>query len=293
MAGFSDNQSIWLAVIPAFGNFIFTIAGLFLVDRMGRRKLLIASLVGVVFGFLLLTGSFLASNLTSLDATPIISSSCTYTNCGECVGNSHCGFCAVHDNTSHYLDGTCSSGTKQGSDFIINGTINSCSVYNIDQYNYEYLTADNVTDTDWFYNSCPGSKFAWLSIISLFIYIMFFAPGMGPLPWTVNSEIYPNWARSTCIAIATAVNWIFNLIVSLTFLSLADGLGQPKTFGLYAGLGLLGLLFVVLFVPETRGKTLEEVEPLFKRPYFLSLCYRDDRGVSSDDIGETQPLLNN
>ncbi|XP_019851521.1 PREDICTED: proton myo-inositol cotransporter-like [Amphimedon queenslandica] len=291
MAGFNDNQSIWLAVIPAFGNFIFTIIGLLLVDRMGRRKLLIASLVGIIFGFLLLTGSFLTSNLTSLEATPLSTADCTYTNCGECVGNSHCGFCAVYDNMSQFIDGTCSSGDKSGSDYIINGTTDSCSVYNMDEYD-EYLIADNFTNTDWFYNSCPGSKYAWLSILSLFIYIMFFAPGMGPLPWTINSEIYPNWARSTCIAIATAVNWIFNLIVSLTFLSLADGLGQPKTFGLYAGLGLLGLLFVVLFVPETKGKTLEEVEPLFKRPYFLSLCYRDDRGVSPDTVRESEPLLN-
>ena len=264
MAGFEARESILLATIPAFGNFIFTIVGLVLVDRMGRRKLLIISLIGIVFGFLLLMGSFLASNLTSPYAT-FIDSKCAYDRCGECVGSSNCGFC----NST----GTCLLGNSTHSDPT-------------------YM----CTSADWHYNSCPRSKFRWLPVlpvVSLFIYIMFFAPGMGPLPWTVNSEIYPTWARSTCIGIATTVNWLFNLLVSLTFLTLADDLGQPKTFGLYAGLGFLGLLFVILFVPETKGRKLEEMESLFKRPYFLSLCRCRDQSESSEIAIEKEPLLNN
>ena len=98
---------------------------------------------------------------------------------------------------------------------------------------------------------------------------------MGPLPWTINSEIYPTWARSTSIAIATYVNWSSNLIISMTFLTLADTLGQPPTFGLYAGFSFLALLFFFFLVPETRGRKLEDVEELFKRPYCLNWCRRD------------------
>ena len=274
MAGFSENNAIWLATIPAFGNFIFTIVGLFLVDRIGRRKLLIGSLVGVVAGFLLLSGSFILSNKESLPAKPLVSTSCQHWSCGTCVGNSHCGFCVIeiHSNGTSNINGTCSPGNATSSNYVLNLTnrTDQCEVYS------------DITDPDsnienkekrvWYYNSCPNNEYAWLAIISLVIYIAFFAPGMGPLPWTINSEIYPNWARSTCIAIATATNWIFNLGVSLTFLTLADGLGQPVTFAFYAGLGFLGLLFAIFLVPETKGRKLEEVEELFQKPYFMSLC---------------------
>jgi SP family myo-inositol transporter-like MFS transporter 13 len=44
--------------------------------------------------------------------------------------------------------------------------------------------------------------------------------GMGPMPWTINSEIYPMWARSSCNSVATSTNWMFNLLISMTFLTL-------------------------------------------------------------------------
>ncbi|VEL18997.1 unnamed protein product [Protopolystoma xenopodis] len=53
-------------------------------------------------------------------------------------------------------------------------------------------------------------------------YLIAFAPGLSPLPWTINSEIYPNWARGQGNAMATAVNWLANLVISLTFLSLME-----------------------------------------------------------------------
>ena len=272
MAGFSENNAIWLATIPAFGNFIFTVVGLFLVDRVGRRKLLIGSLIGVVIGFLLLSGSFILSNEKSPKAKPLLSTSCQHYSCGTCVGNSHCGFCVIHSNDSNlYTNGTCSRGNATSSDYVLNLTngTDQCEVF-VDKITYPDII--DYKDREWYYNSCPNNRYAWVAIISLVIYIAFFAPGMGPLPWTINSEIYPNWARSTCIAIATATNWIFNLFVSLTFLTLADALGQPITFAFYAGLGFLGLLFAIFLVPETKGRKLEEVEELFQKPYFVSWC---------------------
>ena len=294
MAGFDDNSSIWLACVPAFGNAFFTVVGLLLVDHLGRRKLLLISLMGVIVGFILLSSSFILTDQYTPPATPLFkdfNDSCPYTSCGSCVGSSQCGFCALYSNTTHqYLNGTCSpantSSFSHPSIFIV-GSNESCGTYaDLVRHHPHQLADDYFSSGDlppstsqhrWFYYSCPNNHFAWLAIASLFIYIMFFAPGMGPLPWTINSEIYPTWARSTGIAIATSVNWIFNLIVSLTFLTIADALGQPTTFGVYAGLGFIGLILFFLFVPETKGTKLEEVEQLFQRPHFLSWCRRKRR----------------
>lgn len=97
---------------------------------------------------------------------------------------------------------------------------------------------------------------------------MFFAPGMGPLPWTVNAEIFPQWARSTGNAITSAVNWTFNIIVSMTFLTLTEIITRQGTFALYAVICFTGLLFMYLCLPETKGKPLEEVTNLFSYPLF-------------------------
>ncbi|EPQ17311.1 Proton myo-inositol cotransporter [Myotis brandtii] len=87
--------------------------------------------------------------------------------------------------------------------------------------------------------------------------------GMGPMPWTVNSEIYPLWARSTGNACSSGINWIFNVLVSLTFLHTAEYLTYYGAFFLYAGFAAVGLLFIYGCLPETKGKKLEEIESLF------------------------------
>lgn len=273
MAGFSNKDAIWLATIPGGANFLFTILGLFLVDRIGRRKLLIGSVCGVIVSLLVLSMTFFLMDRFSLPSNPFDRDSCVYYHCGSCVGNSGCGFCVELDVDSHgYSNGTCSPISDNGTDaskYLLNG---SCALFG------ENITTGVSVPVEssglqrlWSSYNCPGSKLAPLAIVMVFLYIASFAPGFGPLPWTINSEIYPTWARSTAISIATMVNWTFNLLVSMTFLTMADNLGQPATFGVYAGLTFLGLLFVILLVPETRGRTLEEVESLFQRPHFITV----------------------
>ena len=228
MAGFSDGDAIWLAAIPAFGNFVFTVVGLLLVDRIGRRKLLIGSEAGVIISLALLGVSFFVMDFESLPATPLMKNECDFYSCGACIGNSRCGFCVEHLNSS-YINGTCSRAVEEedghmGSKYPHDNA--SCTLF------FESTTGDLLVDSfydstsekdrEWFFNSCPDSRLAPLTIAVLFLYIAFFAPGMGPLPWTINAEIYPTWARSTAIAMATTVNWLSNLIVSMTFLTLTD-----------------------------------------------------------------------
>ncbi|KAK4266506.1 hypothetical protein QN277_027413 [Acacia crassicarpa] len=106
--------------------------------------------------------------------------------------------------------------------------------------------------------------YGWLAILGLALYIAFFSPGMGPVPWTVNSEIYPEEYRGICGGMAATVNWVSNLIVSQSFLSIAAALGTGSTFLIIAGIAVLAFLFVAVYVPETKGLTFDEVEQIWR-----------------------------
>lgn len=98
-----------------------------------------------------------------------------------------------------------------------------------------------------------------LSLVALVVYVVCFAFSLGPVVWVLIAEIYPTAVRGPAMSVATMANWSANLLVALTFLTLLDELGEAETFWLYAGITALALVFVVLRVPETRGKTLEEI----------------------------------
>lgn len=104
-----------------------------------------------------------------------------------------------------------------------------------------------------------------LAVVGLALYIIFFSPGMGPVPWTVNSEIYPQAYRGICGGMAATVNWISNVVVSESFLSIADAAGTGTTFLILAGISLLAFVFVAVCLPETKGLAFEEVEEIWRK----------------------------
>ncbi|KAK9764443.1 hypothetical protein K7432_008046 [Basidiobolus ranarum] len=116
-------------------------------------------------------------------------------------------------------------------------------------------------------NVCDGSRpwSSWLALASLILFVAFYALGLGNIPWVVQSEIFPLSIRGQASGIATAANWIFNLIISMTFLSLTEAISQAATFWLYAGIACLGWVFVYFLLPETKGKSLEEIRDLFSK----------------------------
>ncbi|MBU6383672.1 MAG: sugar porter family MFS transporter [Verrucomicrobia bacterium] len=103
------------------------------------------------------------------------------------------------------------------------------------------------------------------AIFAMLIYVGFFAVSLGPVAWLIISEVYPLGVRGRAMGIATFSNWLCNYFVSLTFLTLIQDLGTSGTFWLYAIICLLGLWFVIRLVPETKGKTLEEIQSFWKK----------------------------
>jgi SP family galactose:H+ symporter-like MFS transporter len=100
----------------------------------------------------------------------------------------------------------------------------------------------------------------YLAIGSLAIYVASFAVGLGPVFWLMISEIYPLKARGAAMSVATAANWGMNLTVALTFLTLLGALGRAETFWLYGGIAVAAWVFFYRLVPETKGKSLEQIE---------------------------------
>jgi MFS transporter, SP family, galactose:H+ symporter len=94
----------------------------------------------------------------------------------------------------------------------------------------------------------------------LLTFIVGFAMSAGPLIWTLCSEVQPLKGRDFGIGCSTFTNWIANMIVGATFLSLLNGIGHAATFWLYAGLNLVFLVITFALVPETKGVTLEQIE---------------------------------
>ena len=136
------------------------------------------------------------------------------------------------------------------------------------------------SSSSWFTRGCP-SQFGWLAIMGMALYICFFSPGMGIVPWAVNSEIYPLQYRGIGGGLAATCLWVSNLIVSETFLSLTSAIGVSKTFLVFMVIAIITLLFVILFVPETKGLSLERLHEMLHDLYmekknggkWSSLCY--------------------
>jgi len=91
-------------------------------------------------------------------------------------------------------------------------------------------------------------------------YIISFGIGLGPVMWLLISEIYPTKIRGKAMSIATLSVWGANWLVAGTFLSLLDHAGPAKTFWLYACLCVAAFVFCYAFVPETKGRSLEQIE---------------------------------
>ncbi|MDR3235605.1 MAG: D-xylose transporter XylE [Prevotellaceae bacterium] len=101
-------------------------------------------------------------------------------------------------------------------------------------------------------------------VLSVIMYAAFFMMSWGPICWVLISEIFPNTIRGKAVAIAVAAQWIFNYIVSSTFPPLYK-FSPMVAYGLYGTMCVLAALFVWKFVPETKGKTLEDMTKLWKK----------------------------
>ncbi|MDU3077675.1 MAG: sugar porter family MFS transporter, partial [Mixta calida] len=100
----------------------------------------------------------------------------------------------------------------------------------------------------------------YFAIAMLLMFIIGFAMSAGPLIWVLCSEIQPLKGRDFGITVSTTTNWIANMIVGATFLTMLNTLGNANTFWVYAGLNILFIILTVMLIPETKNVSLEHIE---------------------------------
>jgi len=217
LAGFSsDFEAVWLSAVVAFCNVLGTIIGLYCVDRIGRRKLTLTSL-GLVCFVLMAIGVvfYLAeheSQHINANTTDNIDNCNQYQYCFDCVQDDNCGYCSSYNTDTD---------TDRNTDIDIDTTTGYTACVAGDD---SMATQDQQCHSQYYYGTtCPGDAtvtIGWIIFILLCSYLFVFAPGMGPMPWCINSEIYPTSVRGLANSIATTVNWGTNFVMSATFLTL-------------------------------------------------------------------------
>lgn len=126
-----------------------------------------------------------------------------------------------------------------------------------------------------FFIPAETHRTARIACIALGIYLfgIVYSPGEGPVPFTYSAEAYPLYVRSYGMSLATATTWFFNFVLAITWPSLNAAFTDPGAFSFYAVWNLVGFCLVLCFVPETKGKTLEELDQVFSVPTHVHAAY--------------------
>ena len=114
------------------------------------------------------------------------------------------------------------------------------------------------------HRTVPVSKISWLAVTCIITFISMYSLSWGPISWMLLGEFFSPKARGTAAAICNVVNWLATFLIMKFFPLMKDNLKDQGVFWFYAGSCLFSSFFTVFFVPETKGKTLEEIEDYFR-----------------------------
>ncbi|KAI2751962.1 hypothetical protein DTO012A8_9799 [Penicillium roqueforti] len=124
----------------------------------------------------------------------------------------------------------------------------------------------------WIPESSHNARLACIAS-GTYLFGVVYSPGEGPVPFTYTAEVYPLYMRSYGMALGTATMWFCNFILAVTWPSLRAAFTIQGAFAWHASWCLVGWWMVLLFMPETKGKTLEELDQVFSVPTRLHAQY--------------------
>jgi len=224
--GLSQDASLGQAVIVGFINLIFTFVAINLIDKIGRKPLLLAGLIGILCSLLLISTGFQRATY-QLDANVI-----------QQVG--------------------------------IEETTALMSNYNIEftsDKEFRNILASLLTKEEMFeHEASIFSAAIQIDLAFVFIgilgFVASFAFSLGPVMWVMISELFPNTLRGVAISIIGFTNSFTSWLVQFLFPIQIVEFGNAETYGLYAIFTLIGLIVLWQFLPETKGKSLSEIQRL-------------------------------
>lgn len=237
MAGGAQDSAFIQAAILGLTNVLFTIVAMFLIDKLGRRPLLILGSIGITLSLSLAAFAFNQATyqIKSSEITSLIEEVQVSEEMNKDLALFEKGLAKMTD-VSFESEVEFFDEVEQ----------------HIGASNYN-LFKNNILQK-------AISMNAILVLIALIFYVASFAVSLGPVMWTLLSEIFPNKHRGLMISIVGTWNSIVSFMVATIFPVELEILGTAGTFWIFALFGLLTLLFTLKFVPETKGQSLEELE---------------------------------
>lgn len=226
--GIGTNASFSQAILIGVINIIFTVLAISLIDKIGRRPLLI-------FGVSLITISMLTLSYTFNKATYKISDD-SFLNLPEEIANS--------EKIDNILN------IEYSNDILFKQALKKTFGENI----------ANKYESDLIKLSIKANSL--IILIAILSFVASFAISLGPVMWVLLSELFPNKIRGIAISFVGLINSSVSFVVQFLFPWELSNLGSSLTFLIYGLFALLGIIFVYFKIPETKGKSLEDLEKL-------------------------------
>jgi MFS family permease len=135
------------------------------------------------------------------------------------------------------------------------------------------------------HENCKSDLVSYIAMIAAISAMASYSLGFGPLPWVLISELIPSRARATVGGIAVFLTWGLSFIVTKSFAPLKEAMGGAYgCFWLFAVFSIFTLIYIVTLLPETKGRTLEEIEYYFKEGKFPEKSFRPKITITSRAI---------